>query len=75
LPREVRDLFTEWLVDHEPGRYRHVMSIVRAMRGGKDYDPTFGKRQTGEGPYAMMIAKRFQAALRRLGYRLSRSRL
>ena len=75
LPREVRDVFTEWLMTHEPDRYRHVMSIVRAMRGGKDYDATFGKRQTGEGPYAWMIARRFQAALRRLGYRSTRTRL
>lgn len=75
LPREVRDLFTEWLMTHEPDRYRHVMSIIRAMRGGKDYDATFGKRMTGEGPYAWMIARRFQAALRRLGYRSTRTRL
>lgn len=75
LPREVKDLFTEWLMEHEPGRYRHVMNMVRAMRGGKDYDPSFGKRMSGEGPYAWMIARRFQTALRRYGFRSTRTKL
>ena len=75
LPREVKPLFTEWMLEHEPERYRHVMNLVRAMRGGKDYDASFGKRMSGEGPYAWMVARRFQTALRRLGYRAMRTRL
>ena len=50
LPLEVRDLFREWLVEHFPDRFRHVMSLVRQMRGGNDYDSTFGKRMTGSAP-------------------------
>ena len=50
LPLEVRDLFREWLMANFPDRYRHVFSLVRQMRGGKDYDSTFGKRMTGAGP-------------------------
>ena len=42
------------------------MSILRSMRGGKDYDATFGKRQTGEGPYAWQIGRRFEIAAQRL---------
>jgi len=42
LPLEVRDLFREWLMEHFPDRYRHVFALVRQMRGGKDYDSTFG---------------------------------
>jgi hypothetical protein len=38
------------------------MSLVRQMRGGRDYDPEWGKRQKGEGPYAKLIADRFAAA-------------
>jgi len=41
--------------------------LVRQMRGGRDYDPEWGKRQKGEGPYAKLIADRFTTALRRLG--------
>lgn len=67
LPLEVADLFKEWLARDHPDRYRHVMSILRAMRGGKDYDPTFGKRMTGTGPYAWALGRRFELAAKRLG--------
>ncbi|HVY57807.1 MAG TPA: PA0069 family radical SAM protein [Xanthobacteraceae bacterium] len=67
LPLEVRDLFREWLMEHFPDRYRHVFTLMRQMRGGKDYDSTWGKRMTGEGPYAWMIGRRFETACERLG--------
>jgi DNA repair photolyase len=67
LPLEVADLFREWLLRHYPDRYRHVLSVMRSMRGGKDYDSTFGKRQKGDGPYAWQIGRRFEIATRRLG--------
>ncbi len=50
LPLEVRDLFREWLMANFPDRYRHVFKLIREMRGGKDYDSTWGKRMTGGGP-------------------------
>ncbi len=62
LPLEVRDLFREWLMANFPDRYRHVFKLIRDMRGGKDYDSTFGKRMTGTGPIAWMIGRRFEAA-------------
>ncbi|KAA5602926.1 PA0069 family radical SAM protein [Blastochloris sulfoviridis] len=67
LPHELKDLFREWLVLNHPDRYRHVLSLVREMRGGKDYDATWGKRERGEGPYAWMIGRRFETACARLG--------
>jgi DNA repair photolyase len=67
LPLEIKDLFSEWLSTHFPDRATRVMTIVRQMRGGRDYDPEWGKRQKGQGPYAKLIADRFQAACRRLG--------
>ena len=75
LPLEVRDLFREWLVEHFPDRFRHVMSLVRQMRGGNDYDSTFGKRMTGSGPYAWMIGRRFETACERLGLNLRKAKL
>jgi hypothetical protein len=45
------------------------------MRGGKDYDPTWGKRMTGEGPYAWQIGRRFEIAARRLGLNVERRQL
>ena len=69
LPNEVSPLFQKWLVDHEPGRAAHVMSLVRGAAGGKDYDSRFGHRQRGQGPYAEMIAQRFRQGCRRYGLR------
>lgn len=65
LPHEVKDLFREWLRTHLPQRAEHVMSIIRQMRGGKDYDPTFGKRMHGEGEFANLLADRFHLACKR----------
>ena len=67
LPLEIKDLFREWLGQYFPDRATRVMSIVRQMRNGLDYDPEWGKRQRGEGPYARLIADRFARASRRLG--------
>jgi DNA repair photolyase len=65
LPYEVKELFKEWLKEHFPQRAEHVMSIIRQMRGGKEYDSTFGKRFRGEGEYANLLAMRFQLACKR----------
>src|ERR1700686_2247974 len=62
LPLEVRDIFREWLLANFPDRHRHVFKLIRDMRGGKDYDATFGRRMTGSGPIAWMIGRRFEAA-------------
>jgi DNA repair photolyase len=67
LPLEVRDLFREWLMANYPDRYRHVFKLVREMRGGKDYDSTWGQRMKGSGPYAWMIGRRFEVACEKLG--------
>jgi DNA repair photolyase len=67
LPHEVKDLFREWLAAHYPDRAHHVMALVRQMRGGKDYDSTFGTRMRGTGPLAELLRNRFQIACRRLG--------
>ncbi len=75
LPLEVRDLFAEWLMAHYPGKLRHVLSLVRSVRGGKLYDSTFGKRMTGSGPYAWMIGRRFEAAAAKLGFARNRTPL
>ena len=67
LPLEVSPLFRDWLLRHYPDRYRHVMSLIRSMRGGKDYDAEFGKRMKGVGPYAWQISRRFELAAKKYG--------
>jgi len=68
LPWEVAPLFKQWLDTHYPARAEHVMSLVRQSRGGKEYDAAWGRRMTGTGQYADMIAQRFRIACRRLGF-------
>jgi DNA repair photolyase len=75
LPLEVRDLFREWLMANFPDRYRHVFKLIRDMRGGKDYDSKWGERQTGTGPIAWMIGRRFEAACDKLGFNRGRTSL
>lgn len=75
LPLEVAPLFKDWLLRNYPDRYRHVMSLVRSMRGGKDYDAEWGKRMRGEGPYAWQIGRRFEIAAKRLGMNGQRAKL
>ena len=67
LPLEIKDLFREWLDGNVPDRAKHVMALVRQMRGGKDYDSQWNTRMRGTGPYAEMIARRFQLAVKRHG--------
>src|SRR5215470_8870357 len=75
LPLEVRDLFREWVMANYPDRYRHVFKLVREMRGGKDYDSTWGTRMKGSGPYAWMIGRRFEVDCEKLGFNAARSAL
>jgi DNA repair photolyase len=75
LPLEVRDLFREWLMANFPDRYRHVFKLVRETRDGKDYDSNWGKRQTGTGPIAWMIGRRFEVACDKLGFNKVRTKL
>jgi DNA repair photolyase len=75
LPLEVRDLFREWLLANYPDRYRHVFTLIRDMRGGRDYDSQWGTRMKGTGPIAWMIGRRFEIACDRLGLNKRRVRL
>jgi DNA repair photolyase len=67
LPLEIKQLFEEWLAKHMPDRAARVLSLIRQTRGGALYDSRFGQRQTGSGPYAELLARRFAVAIRRLG--------
>ena len=75
LPLEVRDVFKDWLEAALPDRAARVMSLVKSVRDGKEYDSTFGRRQTGTGPYAWAIGRRFELACQRLGFNRSRLKL
>jgi DNA repair photolyase len=67
LPHEVAPLMREWLEVHYPDRAAKVMSIVQAVRGGKDYDSRFFERMKPKGVWADMFRTRFRIACKRLG--------
>ena len=67
LPLEVAPLFREWLDVHFPDRAARIMGRVRELHGGRDYDPDWGKRLTGSGAFADLVAQRFAVARQRLG--------
>ena len=68
LPYAVKELFSDWLDAHYPDRKEKVLARVRAMRGGKLNDPSFGGRMRGEGPFAQNIDRLFKSAKRRAGF-------
>jgi len=75
LPHEVKEVFSDWLAQHEPGRAAKILGRIRDARGGKLNDPRFGARMRGDGPYAEMLARRFEVARRRLGFQTHRPQL
>jgi DNA repair photolyase len=67
LPYEIKELFKDWLHHHYPLKAEHVMSRMRAMRAGRENDPSFGSRMRGQGLLAELLERRFANACRRLG--------
>jgi DNA repair photolyase len=67
LPREIADLFQEWLAANMPDRAERVMSLIRQSRGGAAYESAWGVRMTGTGPYAQTLQQRFEIARRKFG--------
>ena len=67
LPWEVNPIFQRWLDQHYPDRAARVMARVREMRGGKDYDSSFGARMKGEGVWAQLLQQRLAKAKQRHG--------
>jgi DNA repair photolyase len=75
LPLEVAPVFKEWLLRHYPDKFRHVLTLIRSMRDGKDYDAEWGKRMKGDGPYAWQIGRRFEIKAKQLGLNVTRQPL
>lgn len=70
LPGPVATVFEERMRAAMPLRVDRILHRIRETRGGQLYDPRFGARGRGEGPYAMMIRGLFMATAARLGLRV-----
>jgi DNA repair photolyase len=68
LPLELKALFKEWLQEHAPNKAAHVLSLVAQCHGGRLYESAWSQRMIGSGPYAEMLAARFDRACRRIGF-------
>ncbi|WP_229428603.1 PA0069 family radical SAM protein [Microvirga pudoricolor] len=68
LPHDLKDLMRDWLVEHFPDKLNHVFSLLQGAHGGEDYKAEWKTRQTGVGPYAWMIGRRFETAAARIGF-------
>ena len=68
LPHELKEMFEAWLKAQRPDMAQHVLNRLRDTRGGELYVSAFGERMRGRGEYAELLAKRFDIALRKLGY-------
>jgi len=73
LPLEVSPLFRDWLLREHADKYQRIMSLIKSMRNGKDYESSFGKRFKGSGPYAKLLENRFHLSCRKLGLKRRRS--
>lgn len=71
LPGSVAPVFEERLRSTLPLRAEKVMRRIREAHQGKLYDPSWGVRGRGEGPYAEALFGLFEATARRLGLRTS----
>jgi DNA repair photolyase len=67
LPYAVKDVFTQWLDDHEPTKKSRILDRLRQLSGGKLYRHDWGKRMTGDGIMADQLRQVFEINARRLG--------
>ena len=67
LPHAVKEIFVQWLEQHEPTKQARILDRLRTLRGGKLYDSAFGKRGRGEGIFADQLTQMFDVNCRRLG--------
>src|SRR5215207_6905773 len=67
LPFAVKDVFTQWLEDHVPGKKARILDRMRTLSGGKLYSSEWGKRMTGQGIFAEQMRTMFEISARRAG--------
>jgi DNA repair photolyase len=67
LPFAVKEVFTQWLDDHAPGKKARILDRMRTLGGGKLYSSEWGKRMTGDGIFAEQLSSMFDVSARRAG--------
>lgn len=67
LPMTVEPVFREWLERKQPLKASRVLQRIRATRGGKLSNSTFGERMRGSGDAAEQIRSLFRLFARKHG--------
>jgi DNA repair photolyase len=67
LPFGVKNIFESWIEQHFPERKDKVLNRIRAIRGGKLNDSSFGSRMRGDGIFAEQLNQMFHVACRKAG--------
>jgi DNA repair photolyase len=67
LPGPVAEVFEAALRERLPLAAERVLARTREVRGGALYDPRFGVRMTGQGPYADAALALFRSTCERVG--------
>jgi DNA repair photolyase len=67
LPHELKEIFIDWLQQHFPDRASRVLQLIRETRAGALSDTKFGRRFSGTGVYADLLARRFARAAKQWG--------
>ncbi len=65
LPFGVKDIFTDWLRNRQPGKEEVVLSRLKATRNGTLNNSEFGSRMRGSGQIAEQISSLFKVAARK----------
>ncbi|MFN0062511.1 MAG: PA0069 family radical SAM protein [Myxococcaceae bacterium] len=68
LPGSVKTVFESRLRAKLPLQAEKVLHRITEAHGGKTYDPRFGVRGRGQGPYADALQSLFDATTKRLGF-------
>jgi DNA repair photolyase len=68
LRYSVREVFLDWLQRSYPDRAGRVEAMIRATRNGRLHDSQFGRRQSGTGNIAELVADTFRLWRKRLRY-------
>ncbi len=62
LNGSVGNIFKDWLVKSFPDKALKVWSQIESLHGGQVNDSEWGRRLTGDGKYAALIAQLFQTS-------------
>ncbi len=65
LNGSIGKIFEDWLRKNFPDRFEKVWNQICALHGGNVNDSQFGRRMTGEGPYAEIIKQLFRTSKRK----------